>query len=108
MFVIITDGAENTSREYSVEKVKAMIELETERYGWEFVFLGANMDAMETAGHFGVRADRTVDYVPDPKRTALNFEMMSEAVTSFRETSAIPQAPFATIRPDIRKRGGRK
>ena len=64
MFVIITDGEENASREYSVEKVKAMIE-EEKIYGWEFVFLGANIDAVETAGRFGISADRAVDYVLD-------------------------------------------
>lgn len=65
MFVIITDGAENSSREYSSDRVKAMIEKEKTRYGWEFVFLGANIDAVETAGRFGIGADRAVDYVPD-------------------------------------------
>ena len=64
MFVIITDGEENSSREHSAEKVKAMIE-EGKTYGWEFVFLGANIDAVETAGRFGISADRAVDYVLD-------------------------------------------
>lgn len=107
MFVIITDGAENASREYSPEKVKAMIEHEKQRYGWEFVFLGANIDAVETASHFGISADRALDYVPDAQGTELNFQMMSEAVSSFRETSAIPAAPLAAIRQDMRKRGRR-
>lgn len=105
MFVIITDGEENSSREFSAEKVKAMIEHEKERYGWEFVFLGANIDAVETASRFGISADRAVDYVPDARGTELNFQMMSEAVASFRETSAIPAAPFAAIRQDRKKRG---
>lgn len=108
MFVIITDGAENSSREYSLRKVKGMIEQEKEKYGWEFIFLGANMDAVETAGRFGISADHAADYVPDAKGTALNFQMMSDTVTAFRETSAMPTAPLQTIRNDMRKRGRRK
>lgn len=107
MFVIITDGEENSSREYSAGKVKAMIE-EEKRYGWEFVFLGANIDAVETAGRFGISADRAADYVPDSAGTELNFQMMSEAVTAFRATQAMPQAPLEAIRRDMKKRGRRK
>ena len=108
MFVIITDGAENASREYSFQKVKAMIEHEKEKYGWEFVFLGANMDAVETAGRFGISADRAVDYVPDGAGTELNFQMMSEAVATFRETRVMPQAPLEAIRRDMKKRGSHR
>lgn len=107
MFVIITDGEENSGREYSAGKVKAMIE-EKKRYGWEFVFLGANIDAVETAGRFGIAPDRAVDYVPDGAGTELNFQMMSEAVTAFRATQAMPQEPLEAIRRDMKKRGGRK
>lgn len=108
MFVIITDGAENASREYSSDKVKAMIEHEKEKYNWEFVFLGANIDAVETAGRFGIAPDRAVDYVPDGAGTELNFQMMSEAVATFRETKVMPQAPLQAIREDQKKRGWRK
>lgn len=108
MFVIITDGEENASQEYSVQKVKAMIEQQTEIYGWEFLFLGANIDAVETAGHFGIRADRAVDYVPDGAGTMLNFQAMSETVAFFRETGAVPAAPMQAIRSDMKKRGRRK
>lgn len=107
MFVIITDGAENASREYSSTQVKAMIQQEKEKYGWEFVFLGANIDAVETAGRFGIPADRAADYVPDRAGTALNFQMMSETVTAFRKTRVMPQAPLDAIRKDMQKRGGR-
>ena len=107
MFVIITDGEENSSREFSAERVKAMIEREKKGYGWEFVFLGANIDAVETAGRFGIDPDRAVDYVPDSAGTELNFCMMSEAVTAFRTTRAMPQAPLEAIRRDMKKRGGR-
>lgn len=64
MFVIITDGEENSSREFSAERVKKMIELEKEKYGWEFVFLGANIDAVETAAHFGIAPQMAVDFLP--------------------------------------------
>lgn len=107
MFVIITDGAENSSREYSAQKVKAMIE-EEKRCGWEFIFLGANMDAVETAGRFGISADRVAGYVADEEGTALNFAMMSEAVAGFRECRAIPPAALEVIRQDKKKRGGHK
>jgi len=108
MFVIITDGEENSSREYSSQKVKAMIEHEKEKYGWEFVFLGANIDAVETAGRFGITADRAVDYVPDSAGTELNFQAMSETVASFRATGTVPAAPMEAIRKDMKKRGGHR
>lgn len=108
MFVIITDGEENSSREYSAEKVRKMIELEKEKYGWEFVFLGANIDAVQTAGQFGISANRAVDYVPDSAGTTLNFEMMSQAVAQYRQANCISDAPFEAIRRDMKKRGRRK
>lgn len=108
MFVIITDGEENASRNYTSEKVKAMIQHEKETYGWEFIFLGANIDAVETAGQFGISPDRAVDYMPDAAGTALNFEMMAEAAAQYRETSAIPETCFETIRKDRKKRGRNK
>lgn len=108
MFVIITDGEENSSREYSSDKIKAMIQLEKDKYGWEFIFLGANIDAVETAGRFGIDADRAVDYVPDGAGTELNFRMMSETVAAFRECGAVPDECLNEIRKDMKKRGGRK
>ena len=107
LFVIITDGQENASREYSSDKVKGLIQLEKEKYGWEFVFLGANIDAVETAGRLGISRDRAVDYVPDGAGTALNFQMMSETVAAFRETGAVPGAPLEAIRKDMKARGRR-
>lgn len=107
LFVIITDGQENASREYSSDRVKEMIQLEKEKYGWEFVFLGANIDAVETAGRLGISRDRAVDYVPDGAGTALNFQMMSETVAAFRETGAVPGAPLEAIRKDMTARGRR-
>lgn len=108
MFVIITDGYENSSREYSSQKVKSMIEHKKEKYGWEFIFLGANIDAVETAGRFGINADRAVDYVPDGEGTELNFRMMSQTVATFRECGAVPTACLDEIRKDMKERGGRR
>lgn len=108
MFVIITDGAENASGEYTVREIKAMIEHEKEKYGWEFIFLGANIDAVETAAKFGISADRAADYVPDSEGTALNFQAMSDTVRIFRTCGAMPQAPMERIRRDMKARGGRR
>ena len=108
MFAIITDGEENSSRTYSADQVREMIEHEKAKYGWEFLFLGANIDAVQTASRFGISADRAVDYVPDGEGTRLNYEAMAETVACFRATGAVPQAPMEAIRKDRRKRGGRK
>ena len=104
MFVIITDGEENASREYSPDKVKAQIELEKSRYGWEFVFLGANIDAVETAGRIGIAPSRAVDYVADAHGTTLNFQAMSEAVREFMAYSVVPEEALDKIRRDAKKR----
>jgi uncharacterized protein YegL len=108
MFVIITDGEENASREYTSDKVKAQIERQKSRCGWEFIFLGANIDAVETAARFGISRDMALDYVPDSKGTEINFKAMSAAVMSFRESGAVDEASFAPVRADYKKRGGRK
>lgn len=108
MFVIITDGEENASRHYSSMQIREMIQRQKERYGWEFIFLGANIDAVETAGRFGIDADRAVDYVPDGEGTELYFRMMSETVATFRECGAVPTACLDEIRKDMKKRGGRR
>ena len=84
LFVITTDGMENASRRYDSEKVKKMIERQKEKYGWEFLFLGANIDAVETAKHFGIGADRAVNYHSDHEGTQLNYEVLSEAVSAVR------------------------
>ena len=103
MFAIITDGEENSSRTYSADQVREMIEHEKAKYGWEFLFLGANIDAVQTASRFGISADRAVDYVPDGEGTRLNYEAMAETVACFRATGAVPQAPMEAIRKDRRK-----
>lgn len=108
MFIIITDGDENASREYSADKVKAQIERQKTKYGWEFIFLGANIDAVQTAGRFGIAPDRAVDYLADSAGTELNFKVMSAAVATFREAGTVDEACFDEIRKDVKRRGGRK
>ncbi|WP_101908627.1 vWA domain-containing protein [Marasmitruncus massiliensis] len=108
MFVIITDGEENASHEYSSDKVKAQIERQKTEYHWEFIFLGANIDAVQTAGRFGIAPDRAVDYLSDSEGTELNFKVMSAAVTTFREAGAVDSACFEEIRKDVCRRGGQK
>lgn len=80
MFIITTDGMENASHHYSSEQVKQMIERQKSQRGWEFLFLGANIDAVETARHLGIAEDRAVTYHADAKGTRLNFDVLSQAV----------------------------
>lgn len=108
MFVIITDGQENSSREYSSERIKAQIEQQKMKYGWEFIFFGANIDAVETAGHYGIEKNRAVDYLADRKGTRLNYKVMNEAVKEYRECGAISDEHFDIIREDVKERGGQK
>lgn len=105
MFIIITDGEENSSREYSAERIKQMITLQKTRYGWEFIFLGANIDAVTTADRFGIATDRAQNYHADSEGVELNFRVMSEAVASFRETSAMPEGWNDEIQKDFKRRG---
>jgi len=104
LFVITTDGMENASRTYSAEKVRQMINRQKEKYGWEFIFLGANIDAVETASHFGIDANRAVSYRSDPVGTRLNFEVISDAVTSFREEEALSDCWMDRITEDMESR----
>ncbi len=108
MFVIITDGYENSSRSFSAAAVKELIQTHKEKDGWEFVFLGANIDAVETASRFGIAADRAVDYVPDSEGTRLNYSVMSKAVSSFRRSGVMSSACMDEIREDMQRRGGRR
>ncbi|HZJ82177.1 MAG TPA: vWA domain-containing protein [Clostridia bacterium] len=107
MFVIITDGHENSSREYSVEKVRSLIEDQKAKYGWEFVFLGANIDAAETAEHFGISRDRAQNYHADSQGIELNFRAMSDAVSSYRQHDALPEDWKKEIEKDYKKRDGK-
>lgn len=89
LFVITTDGMENSSHIYSSDKVKAMVKKEQEKYGWEFIFIGANIDAVETAGNFGIRKERAVNYVHDNIGTATVFASVSKAVGAMRKAKAV-------------------
>ena len=84
LFVIITDGFENSSKRYTYQKVKGMIERQQKRYGWEFIFLGANIDAIAEAKRFGIREEMAVEYICDEVGTALNYEAVSEVVSNLR------------------------
>ncbi len=108
LFIITTDGMENASRRYTYAKVKKMVERQKDKYGWEFLFLGANMDAIEAAENIGIRADRAVTYQCDEEGTALNYEVMEEAIHHVRCCSAPLSAGWkARIDEDVRRRGGR-
>ena len=105
IFVITTDGLENASCEYSYDRVKKMVERQKEKYGWEFLFLGANIDAIETAGRFGITADRAANYHSDRKGTALNYEVLADAVCEMRVSAAPISAKWKKrIDEDFRKR----
>ena len=108
MFVITTDGMENASRKYDSEKVKKMIERQKEKYGWEFLFLGANIDAVETARHFGISEDRAVNYHSDSEGTQLNYEVVSEAICAVRCSAPLSADWKKRIDEDYEKRGNRR
>ncbi len=84
LFIITTDGQENASRNYSYEKVKKLVKQQQEEFGWEFLFLGANIDAIGEAGRFGIREDRAVNYQCDSRGTEVNYQALSKAVSRVR------------------------
>ena len=84
LFVITTDGMENASRHYDLRRVRTMIERQKARYGWEFLFLGANIDAVDTAARLGIDADRAANFHCDAQGTQLNYEAVSDAVSAMR------------------------
>ncbi len=109
LFIITTDGLENSSRRYTYEKVRSMIERQKERYGWEFLFLGANIDAVAEAARFGIDGSRAANYQCDSEGTALNFEVLSEAISCVRSCAAPLSADWkGKIEADFRKRGKRR
>ena len=108
LFIITTDGMENSSHRYTYDKVKHMIERQKERYGWEFIFLGANIDAAKEAGKFGIDASMAANYHSDSEGTVLNYEVISEAITSVRSCAAPLSANWKKrIDADYKKRGGK-
>ena len=105
MFIITTDGYENSSKRYDYEQVRKMIERQKEKYGWEFLFLGANIDAAAEAKRFGISADRAVNYKCDEEGTALNYEVISDAVCSVRASRPLSADWKKRIDEDVKKRG---
>lgn len=104
IFVITTDGLENASRIYTADKVRSMVRHEQDKYGWEFLFLGANIDAVETARHYGLKEGHAVRFHNDKKGIELNYEVMSETVAKFRKGIAIEDDWCAEVREDFEKR----
>ena len=108
LFIITTDGMENASRRYTFDKVKQMVERQKEKYGWEFLFLGANMDAIAEAGRFGIDADRSVSYISDHIGTRKNYAAISRAVSRMRACSAPVGAEWKDeIEADYKARKGK-
>ncbi len=109
LFVITTDGMENASREFDYAGIKSMIERQKSQYNWEFIFLGANIDAVEVAGRFGVAPSRAQNFHNDSEGIALNYKVVSEAVASFRAAPACATLDdnwSAEIQKDFKRRGG--
>ena len=104
LFVITTDGLENASRRYTYEKVKAMIERQRETYGWEFLFLGANIDAAREAARFGIRADCAADYHADSIGTEAVYESVCEAVCQVRRSAPLKASWKQRIDADFKGR----
>lgn len=104
LFVITTDGMENASREYNADSVKSMIEEQKEKFGWEFLFLGANIDAVKAAENIGIGADRAVNYHSDSYGTQLNYNVVSETVTNVRQSVGINANWKQKIEEDYKNR----
>ena len=108
IFVITTDGMENASRHYTSDQVKAMVQRQKEKYGWEFLFLGANIDAVETAAHFGIQEDRAVNFVNDARGQKLNYEAVGNAVHCLRTAAPLSRNWKDRIEKDYEARKGRR
>ncbi|MBR6251354.1 MAG: VWA domain-containing protein [Bacteroidales bacterium] len=104
VFVIITDGEENSSQRFSAKMVKQIISHEREKYGWEFIFLGANIDAVETARSYGIRPERASNFVCDETGVNLNFMCMANAVSEIRTEGCISDDWDEEIRKDYERR----
>ena len=104
VFVITTDGMENASRRYTSDQVKAMVRRQKEKYGWEFLFLGANIDAVETAARFGIAEDRAVNFCNDAQGQALNYAEVSEAVRTVRACRPLTRSWKQKIEKDYEAR----
>ena len=104
LFIITTDGMENASRLYTYEKVRSLIEKQKREYGWEFLFLGANIDAAREAGRFGIHPDRAVNYHADHRGTRVIYETVCETVSDFRASRPMSASWKQKIEQDFRSR----
>ena len=105
MFIITTDGMENASQRYNSDEVKKMIERQKEKYGWEFLFIGANIDAVETAKRYGINEDRAVNYNADAKGTGILYESVACAVSNVRKCASLDNSWRENLDVDYKKRG---
>ncbi len=106
IFVITTDGMENASRRYRREQIKEMIGRQKEKYGWEFLFLGANIDAVKTAVELNMDADRAVNYCADSKGTQVNYRAVGSFISSVRAGASVGAEWKEEIEKDYRARSG--
>lgn len=112
IFIITTDGMENASNRYTYKKIKEKVEHQKEKYGWEFIFLGANIDAVEVAGRFGINEHHAVNYECDSEGTKLNYDVLGEAVLKARRAKNVEEmnecmaqpCTFSAIREDYGRR----
>lgn len=104
MFIITTDGMENASHMYSSEQVKQMIERQKEKYGWEFLFIGANIDAVQTAAQFGIDSNRAVNYHADCEGTKVLYETLSVPISEMRNNRSISNDWAKNIEGDFNNR----
>lgn len=108
MFIITTDGMENASHRYSSEQVKQMIERQKEKYGWEFLFIGANIDAVETAARYGISRDRAVNYHADKEGTNVVYDTVADAVMHVRASNSLGAGWSKRIDEDYKRRGKKR
>lgn len=104
LFVIITDGQENASRQFTVQTVKRLLEQQKEAKGWEFIFLGANIDAVETASRIGISPDHAADFLSDSEGTQLNYQVIADTITTYRTSGKLDEQLMDKIREDVQQR----
>ena len=107
IFVIMTDGYENASRRYDYDEIRRMIARQKKKYGWEFMFLGANIDVISEARKFGVDEEMAVEFLNDKKGTAVSYDAICGAVSNCRTYGAVPPTWKANIENDRRSRRGK-
>lgn len=108
LFVITTDGLENSSREFTYDKIRKLIDVQKNEHGWEFIFLGANIDAIATASQFGISQNRAANFHADGEGTELNYDVISETISSFRLHSEIQENWEERIEEDFTTRSSKR